>query len=253
MARFPRIFGAVLTLASAGLLLVSSFLPLVRLVQSVNGVPLLQMDRTGWGQVLAPGPGEPTISDDGKIHSPLYGIPVLVVAVGLVLAGVLALRVGRRAALAVSAAVAGAVVVALMLGMEIESALNFNDAQPAEPSTGNLSVYSIQPGFWFVVAAAATALAAAAVLLPHRRRVETEADDEGDEVQVSMLSADPEPGPSEAQAAAPERGWPSAPEATPPVPQGAAPEPSPPRVTGARWPAPGASALDGEDDLPAAR
>lgn len=169
----PRpIVAAVLTVAAAGLLIAGSFLPSAVVDHFSDGNQDQEMLVTSWTRTFDPAPQGALARYYSASHVPIYGIPLTLAAAGLVAAALVSLLMARRspgiARTVVNAAAAAAVAVAFMLGMDVQSTLSYEGADPTD-TAADRTVYDVGLGFWLVVGGAVLALAAGVLMLLRTR------------------------------------------------------------------------------------
>lgn len=171
--RVPSLVGAALAVLSAALLVVGSFLTMWMFTLSERGTQVGDLVVTGWSRRTDPPRSGDSLTQFQNTHSPIYGIPLAVVAAALIAGAVLTFLSARRDAAPgrVAAArtvllMASAATVAAVLTVvtEVEATLSLNGTNTTAAPAVRVS-YVTGIGFWLLVGGAVVAIAAAVVAL----------------------------------------------------------------------------------------
>lgn len=170
------IVAAVLAVLAAAALVVGSFLPSVKMRFFSDGNLEESMTITSWNRTFDPAPTGSAAQYYAASHATLYGIPLAVIAAGLLVAAAVTVANSRRGGApgrtALIAAAAAALAGAFMLAMDVESSLSY---EGADPSPGVTTEYDIGLGAWIVVGGAVLALIAALLTLGRTNRADPDA------------------------------------------------------------------------------
>ncbi|NKQ53066.1 hypothetical protein HFP15_09245 [Amycolatopsis sp. K13G38] len=150
---------AVLAVLTAAAIVVGTLLPSLR-IRAFSGSTLEQtMTITAWGRTFDPQPTGAIGQFYANSHVALYGIPLSVIAAGLVAAAI-AIMVSRRpgARVALIAAASAAVAAVFMLAMDVESSLSYEGAEGSTRQA--FTSYDVGTGGWILGGAGLLALIA---------------------------------------------------------------------------------------------